>query len=79
MRIMFLFSVLLLFEALIPPARCGMSHSSNLCVQLQGVCRKNSCDTTEESIGLCTTHKLCCRKWWLLPLVPRPQFRRKAV
>ncbi|XP_027696095.1 beta-defensin 130B [Vombatus ursinus] len=73
MRTVFLFSVLLLFVALIPPASNSMYHGSRLCVQLQGVCRKDSCNTIEERIGHCTTYKPCCRKWWLSSFMPTPE------
>ncbi|XP_072490485.1 beta-defensin 130B [Notamacropus eugenii] len=51
----------------------GMQHGSRLCVQLQGVCRKDSCDTIEEKFGRCTAREVCCRKWWLSPFIPTPE------
>ncbi|XP_020844729.1 beta-defensin 130B [Phascolarctos cinereus] len=73
MRIVFLFSVLLLFVSLIPSTSISMYHGSRLCAQLQGVCRKDICDTIEERIGRCTTHKSCCRKWWLSSFMRTPE------
>ncbi|XP_043836971.1 beta-defensin 130B-like [Dromiciops gliroides] len=73
MRIMFLFSVLLLFVALTPPARSTLGRGSRLCGQLHGACREDSCYSIEEKIGHCTKYKLCCRKWWLSSFLPTPQ------
>ncbi|XP_051831937.1 beta-defensin 130B [Antechinus flavipes] len=74
MKIMFLFSVLFLFVALLPPGRRCTTRipaksfsfwTSKICLTLHGICRKQICNPTEQTIGQCSKKKKCCRFLWI--------------
>ncbi|KAM5311781.1 beta-defensin 109-like [Glossophaga mutica] len=62
----------LLFLTLLPPARGGMGPSESVCLNLSGICRKDICKRTEDTIGACRRRWRCCRAWWILIPIPTP-------
>ncbi|XP_006163707.1 beta-defensin 109-like [Tupaia chinensis] len=71
MRLCLLLSTLLLLT-LLPPVRSGMGAAENHCLNLSGICRRDICKLTEDTIGACRRRWKCCRLWWILIPVPTP-------
>ncbi|XP_030740553.1 beta-defensin 130B-like [Echinops telfairi] len=78
MRFHFLFSVLLLFETIIPKAKTGVIPGKKQCVLLKGVCKDKGCSSLDDTIGVCNHEKKCCRKWWILEPYATPIPRAKS-
>uniref|UniRef100_A0A3Q1LLP1 Beta-defensin-like domain-containing protein n=1 Tax=Bos taurus TaxID=9913 RepID=A0A3Q1LLP1_BOVIN len=70
MRLHLLLSTLLL--TLLSPVRSGMGSARNHCLNLEGICRRDTCRTTEDIIAYCQRRWKCCRSWWILMPVPTP-------
>ncbi|XP_036084231.1 beta-defensin 130B-like [Rousettus aegyptiacus] len=66
MKLHSLLSVLLFFVTIIPKATTGIIPGQKQCVLLKGVCKKDGCTSTDDTIGVCNDEKKCCRKWWIL-------------
>ncbi|XP_045677213.1 putative beta-defensin 109B [Phyllostomus hastatus] len=62
----------LLFLTLLPPARGGLGASETTCLNLSGICRRDICKRTEDTIGACRRRWKCCRAWWILLPIPTP-------
>ncbi|XDB65323.1 hypothetical protein AB1E18_018614 [Capra hircus] len=44
----------------------------NHCLNLNGVCRRDTCKLTEGTVATCRRKWKCCCTWWILFLVPTP-------
>uniref|UniRef100_A0A4W2EE11 Beta-defensin n=1 Tax=Bos indicus x Bos taurus TaxID=30522 RepID=A0A4W2EE11_BOBOX len=71
MRLHLLLSALF-FLTLLSPVRSGMGSARNHCLNLEGICRRDTCRTTEDIIAYCQRRWKCCRSWWILMPVPTP-------
>ncbi|XP_016074614.1 PREDICTED: beta-defensin 130-like [Miniopterus natalensis] len=78
MRLQPLLSVLLLFVTIVPKARPGVIPGLKQCLILKGVCKATSCTSTDDTIGVCSDDKKCCRKWWILYPYPTPAPKAKS-
>ncbi|XP_036106455.1 putative beta-defensin 109B [Molossus molossus] len=52
--------------------RSGLGASENHCLNLAGICRRDSCKIIEDTIGGCRRRWKCCRAWWVLIPIPTP-------
>ncbi|XP_058381368.1 beta-defensin 109-like [Diceros bicornis minor] len=71
MRLHVLLSTLL-FLTLLAPVRSGLASAENHCLNLSGICRRDICKRTEDTIGACKRRWKCCRTWWTLIPIPTP-------
>ncbi|XP_045391575.1 putative beta-defensin 109B [Lemur catta] len=71
MRLRLLLSTLLLLT-LLPSVRSGMSSSEGHCLNLSGICRRDTCKVSEDIIAGCRRRWKCCRVWWILLPIPTP-------
>ncbi|XP_036105507.1 beta-defensin 130B-like [Molossus molossus] len=78
MRLHSLLSVLLFFVTVIPKASAGMVPGKKQCVLLNGVCKLGGCSTSDDTIGVCSDDKKCCRSWWVLYPYPTPVPKSKS-
>ncbi|XP_045021051.1 putative beta-defensin 109B [Bubalus bubalis] len=60
------------FLTLLSPVRSGLSSAVNHCLNLNGVCRRDTCKLTEDILGTCQRRWKCCRAWRILLPVPMP-------
>uniref|UniRef100_A0A7N9CMG6 Beta-defensin 109 n=1 Tax=Macaca fascicularis TaxID=9541 RepID=A0A7N9CMG6_MACFA len=70
MRLHLLLLILLLFSILLSPVRGGLGAAEGHCLNLSGVCRRES--AVEDQIGACRRRMKCCRAWWILMPIPTP-------
>ena len=49
-----------------------MGSAQNHCLNLEGICRRDTCRTTEDIIAYCKRRWKCCRSWWILRPIPTP-------
>ncbi|XP_023486359.1 beta-defensin 130B-like [Equus asinus] len=78
MRLHSLLSVLLFFVTMIPKARTGVIPGQKQCVFLKGICKDGGCTSTDDTIGVCSEEKKCCRKWWVFLPYPTPAPKAKS-
>ncbi|XP_043749312.1 LOW QUALITY PROTEIN: putative beta-defensin 109B [Cervus elaphus] len=71
-RLHLLLSALFLSLTLLSPVRSGFSSAENHCLNVNGVCRKDTCKLIEDVLGTCRRSWRCCRAWWILLPVPMP-------
>uniref|UniRef100_A0A8C3VJ64 Beta-defensin-like domain-containing protein n=1 Tax=Catagonus wagneri TaxID=51154 RepID=A0A8C3VJ64_9CETA len=50
----------------------GLASAENHCLNVNGICRRDTCKMTEDTIGACKRRWKCCRAWWILLPVPTP-------
>uniref|UniRef100_A0A8C2RBH7 Beta-defensin n=1 Tax=Capra hircus TaxID=9925 RepID=A0A8C2RBH7_CAPHI len=51
---------------------CGLLSTVNHCLNLNGICRRDTCKLTEGTVATCRRKWKCCCTWWILFLVPTP-------
>uniref|UniRef100_A0A8C9DFC4 Uncharacterized protein n=1 Tax=Prolemur simus TaxID=1328070 RepID=A0A8C9DFC4_PROSS len=68
MRLRLLLSTLLLLLTLLPSGKSVTGH----CLNLSGICRRDTCKVSEDIIAACRRRWKCCRVWWILIPIPTP-------
>ncbi|XP_037382459.1 beta-defensin 109 [Talpa occidentalis] len=72
MRSAVLLVAILSFMSRAPPVRSGLASAVNHCINLSGICRRDTCKVIEDIIGGCQRRWKCCRRWWILMPIPTP-------
>ncbi|XP_060038182.1 beta-defensin 109-like [Erinaceus europaeus] len=66
------FLLTLLLMTLLPQVRSGLGAAESHCINISGICRRDTCKVNEDIIAGCRRRYKCCRAWWILLPIPTP-------
>ncbi|XP_004630769.1 beta-defensin 130 [Octodon degus] len=78
MRFYSLLPMLLLLVTILAKGRAGVIPGEKQCILLKGTCKHIACTSIDDTIGVCSEDKKCCRKWWVFEPYATPVPKGKS-